>query len=275
MMVTDDHLGNPWWIGGAFWTRATLVVKPGPTMSATLVIAVFGVFAASLLRGFTGFGFSLAAVPLLSLALPPGKVVPFVVVLQVIVGVVGLRQAWPLCDWRAIGGLSPGLLVGIPIGLAVLTAFGSNALRLAIGCVIIGSVLLLWRGFRLPPRPSRVITAVVGLVAGVMSGLASMGGPPIVVYLLALSHSAAVVRATSIVYFMMSAMLSLFLMSLSGLIDREILLWSVASVPVLLAGDHVGNWGFRRSRPHHHRITALVLLSILAVLLIARSLGGW
>jgi uncharacterized protein len=244
-------------------------------MLETLLIAVFGVFAAALLRGFTGFGFGLAAVPLLSLALPPAKVVPFVVVLQVIVGVAGLRQAWRLCDWRAVGGLSPGLFVGIPIGLLVLTAFRANPVRLAIGCVIMGSVVLIWRGFRLPPNPSRAITLSIGLAAGVMSGLASMGGPPIVAYLLALSHEAAVVRASSIVYFMISATLSLVFMSFSGLIDREILYWAIASVPVLMAGTYVGNWGFRRSRPHHHRITALVILSVLAVLLIARGLGGW
>jgi uncharacterized protein len=244
-------------------------------MLETLLIAVFGVFAAALLRGFTGFGFGLAAVPLLSLALPPAKVVPFVVVLQVIVGVAGLRQAWRLCDWRAVGGLSPGLFVGIPIGLLVLTAFRANPVRLAIGCVIMGSVVLIWRGFRLPPNPSRAITLSIGLAAGVMSGLASMGGPPIVAYLLALSHQAAVVRASSIVYFMISATLSLVFMSFSGLIDREILYWAIASVPVLMAGTYVGNWGFRRSRPHHHRITALVILSVLAVLLIARGLGGW
>jgi uncharacterized protein len=243
-------------------------------MTETLFIAVFGVFAASLLRGFTGFGFGIAAVPLLSLALPPAKVVPFVVVLQVIVGVAGLRQSWSLCDWRAVVGLSPGLVLGIPIGLAVLTTFGADPVRLAIGCVILGSVLLLWRGLRLPPRPSRAIAWGVGLIAGVMSGLASMGGPPIVVYLLALAHEAAVVRASSIVYFMLSAMVSLLLMSLHGLIDREILSWSIASVPLLMAGTHVGSWGFRRSRPQHHRLTAMVLLSVLAVLLIARGLGG-
>jgi hypothetical protein len=244
-------------------------------MAETLLTAVFGVFAAALLRGFTGFGFGIAAVPLLSLALPPAKVVPFVVVLQVIVGVGGLRQAWPLCDWRAVRGLCPGLVLGIPIGLAVLTAFGADPVRLAIGCAILGSVLLLWRGLRLPPTPSRALTFAVGLAAGVMSGLASMGGPPIVVYLLALSHGAAVVRASSIVYFMLAAMMSLLMMSLHGLIDREILLWSVASVPLLIAGTYLGNWGFRRSLPHHHRFTAMVLLSVLAILLIARGLGGF
>jgi uncharacterized protein len=244
-------------------------------MVETLVIAVFGVFAAALLRGFTGFGFGLAAVPLLSLALAPAKVVPFVVVLQVIVGVVGLRSALRLCNWHAVRGLSPGMVLGIPIGVLALTAFPANPVRLAIGGVILASVMLLWRGIRLPPHPSRVLTATVGLTAGVMNGLASMGGPPIVVYLMALSPRAAVVRATSIVYFMLAAMLSLLLMVWKGLIDREILLWSLGSVPVLIGGTYVGNWGFSRSAPRHHRITALVTLSVLAVLLIARGLNAW
>ena len=244
-------------------------------MVETLLIAVFGVFAAALLRGFTGFGFGLAAVPLLSLVLPPAKVVPFVVTLQVINGVSGLRQASLLCDWRAVRGLSPGLVLGMPIGIAVLTAFRANSVRLAIGGVILASVVLLWRGLRLPPHPSWLLTAAVGLAAGIMSGLASMGGPPIVVYLMALSHRAAVVRASSIVYFMLAATMSLLLMVWKGLIDREILLWSLASVPVLIAGNYAGNWGFSRSAPHHHRITALVTLSMLALLLIAKGLGAW
>ena len=243
-------------------------------MPGTLLIAVFGVFAAALLRGFTGFGFGLAAVPLLSLALPPAKVVPFVVVLQVIVGVAGLRAARRHCDWRAVRALSPGLVLGIPIGLTVLTAFSANSVRLAIGLVILASVLLLWRGARLPEQGSRLLAIAIGLVAGVMSGLASMGGPPIVVYLLALSHAAAVVSATSIVYFMLASMLSLALMVLKGLVDREILLWSIASVPVLMAGSYVGSWGFHRSRPHHHRITAQLTLTVLAVMLIVRALVG-
>ncbi len=192
-------------------------------MIGTLLVAVFGVFAAALLRGFTGFGFGLAAVPLLSLALPPAKVVPFVVVLQVIVGVAGLRQAWRLCDWRAVGALSPGLVLGIPIGVAVLATSRPDMVRLVIGGLILASVLVLWRGFRLPPRPSGLITMGVGLTAGIMSGLASMGGPPIVVYLMALAHRVAVVRASSIVYFMLAASCSLLLMLGQGLVDRTIL----------------------------------------------------
>jgi uncharacterized membrane protein YfcA len=242
-------------------------------MLLTLLIALIGVFLASVLRGFTGFGFGLAAVPLLSLALPPARVVPLVVVLQVVVGIGGIRQAWRHCDWRAIRGLVPGLLLGIPCGLAILTAFRANTVRLAIGLIIAGSVLLLWRGLRLPPRPSRLVTMAVGMLAGTITGLASMGGPPIVVYLLAVGNGATAVRATSIIYFMLSGLTSAVAMSWRGLIDRETLLWAVLAIPATYGGNWIGTWAFHKAQPHHHKLTALAVLSLLAAVLIARALA--
>jgi uncharacterized protein len=242
---------------------------------ASTAIVIAGVFIASVLRGFTGFGFGLAAVPLLSLALPPAQAVPFVVVLQVVVGVGGLRSAWRLCDWQAVGALFPGLVLGIPIGLTILTLLPANPVRLAIGLVIAASVLLLWRGARLPANPSRLLAAGIGLVSGVISGLSSMGGPPIIVYLLALGHDAARVRASSIVFFLAAGMVSAIPMAATGLITREVLVWTVVSVPVLFGGSWIGTWGFRRAKPVHHRMTALVVLSVLAIGLIARAMLAW
>jgi len=241
------------------------------TIYATILL---GVLAAAILRGFTGFGFGLAAVPLLSIALPPAEVVPFVVVLQVVVGLGGLRNTWAHCDWRSIRRLLPGLLLGIPIGIAALGVLPANPVRLTIGLIVAASVLLLWRGARLPPRPSRWLTGSVGLLSGVVSGLASMGGPPIVVYLLALGHAPMVVRATSMVFFMLSGMTSMVPMTITGLIDRQTLVWTAVSAPVLFLGTWIGNWGFHRAKPHHHRATALIVLSILSVVLIGRSLLG-
>jgi uncharacterized membrane protein YfcA len=243
-------------------------------MPIPLLIAVLGVFAASVLRGFTGFGFGLAAVPLLSLALPPTQVVPFVTVLQVLVGLSGLRSAWPITDWRAVLGLGPGSLLGIPIGLAALTMVPPNGVRLAIGLLIAASVVVLWRRVRLPPRPSRLVTGAAGLVSGMMNGLASMGGPPVVVYLLALSRDAVVVRASSIVYFLFAAIMTAIPMAMRGLVDREVLEWSVASIPVLLLGSALGGWAFHHARPQYHRLTTLVVLSLLAAALIGRALAG-
>ena len=243
-------------------------------MMSSLFVTIAGVFAASVLRGFTGFGFGLAAVPLLSLALPPAQVVPLVVTLQVVIGMAGLRAASKDCDWRAVGLLAPGLVVGIPIGLLILTALPPNPVRLVIGLIIAMSVWLIQRGIRLPPNPSRLVSSGVGLVSGIVSGLASMGGPPVIVFLLALGHSAARMRATVIVYFMLSGCLSLIPMSMRGLITRDILLWTVVTLPVLFGGSWIGTLAFHRAKARHHRMVALVTLSALSFVLIGRALLG-
>jgi hypothetical protein len=239
-----------------------------------LIVMLAGVFAAALLRGFTGFGFGLAAVPLLSLALPPAQVVPLVITLQVVIGVAGLRAAAAECDWHAVRLLAPGLVVGVPIGLLVLTSVPANPVRLAIGAIIVLSVWLIHRGASLPPNPSRLLSFAVGLVAGVISGLASMGGPPIVVFLLALGHSAARMRATAIVYFMLAGCASFVPLAARDLINRETLIWAAASLPVLFAGSRIGTWAFHKAKARVHRMVALVTLSALAVLLIGRALLG-
>jgi uncharacterized membrane protein YfcA len=236
-----------------------------------LTLSLFGVFAASLLRGFTGFGFGLAAVPLLSLALPPAQVVPLVVTLQVIVGLGGIRDAWRPCDWHTVRLLMPGLVLGVPIGLLILTALPANTVRLAIGLIIAFSVVLLHRGVRLPPQPSRLLTAAVGLIAGTISGLASMGGPPVIVYLMAVGHSAIRMRATAIIYFMLTGFVTMAPMLIRGLITRDTLMATLVSLPVLFGGSWLGTRAFHRANPKWHRQTALVTLSMLAVMLIVRA----
>src|SRR5690606_31452827 len=47
-----------------------------------ILLSVLSIFAAAILRGFTGFGFALAAVPLLSMFLSPKHAVPIAIMLQ-------------------------------------------------------------------------------------------------------------------------------------------------------------------------------------------------
>jgi hypothetical protein len=74
-----------------------------------------------------------------------------------------------------------------------------------------------------------------------------MGGPPVVVCLLALGYTAARMRATAIVYFMLSGLVSFVPMAVRGMIARDILIWAAASFPVLFGGSRAGTWAFARA----------------------------
>ena len=53
-------------------------------MHVAILFVVLTAILAALLRWLTGFGFTLVALPLLNLALPPARVVPLTGVLQVL-----------------------------------------------------------------------------------------------------------------------------------------------------------------------------------------------
>ena len=78
-------------------------------------------------------------------------------------------------------------------------------------------------------------------------------------------------RATAIVYFMLSGVAAFIPMAARGMVTRDILIWAAASLPVLFAGAHLGTWAFVRAKPRHHRMVALATLTALAVLLIGRA----
>jgi uncharacterized membrane protein YfcA len=240
----------------------------------TAFLVALGIFFAAVLRGFTGFGFALAAVPLLSLALPPTRVVPVVVMLQAIVAFADLRGSWRACDWRSTRWIIVGLVVGTPLGILLLTSLPPDRVRLAIGLLIGALVALLGAGLHLPVRPPASLAWAVGAVSGVANGLAAMPGPPIVAYFLALPQAGQVARASIIIIFAATGVAGLLALLLRGLVQWDAIILSLTALPGLFIGSRLGVIGFRRSSPKLHRPVALAVLSALAVLLILKALVG-
>jgi uncharacterized protein len=240
----------------------------------TTMLVVVATFLAAVLRGFTGFGFALAAVPLLSLALAPARVVPIVVMLQAIAAFFDLRGSWRDCDWRSTRWIIAGLVVGTPLGIALLTSLPADRVRLAIGLLMAASVALLGAGLQLPARPSGALALAVGAVSGLVNGLAAIPGPPVVAYFLALPQAARVARPSIIIVFAATGLAGLTALLLRGLVERDAVMLSLAGLPGLFIGSRIGVIGFRRSDPKLHRPVALVVLGVLAAMLIGRALMG-
>ena len=241
-------------------------------MIFTALLVALIVFLAAMLRGFTGFGFALAAVPLLSMILPPARAVPIVVLLGAIVSLSDLRGNWHECDWRSMRWIVGGLVAGTPLGIQLLTNLPADQVRLAIGVLIAASVVLLGAGLRLPERPPVLLALGVGAVSGIVKGLAAMPGPPIVAYFLALPQAHKIARPSIIIAFSATGLLGLTGLLLRGLIHVDMILLSLTGLPSLLIGSRIGAIGFRRSSPRVHRLVALIVLGLLAAMLIGRAL---
>lgn len=237
-----------------------------------ILLACLAVFGAAFLRGFTGFGFGLAAVPALSLVMSPVVAVPCTLMLGMLAGAHILPKIRHSVDWRSVWILVAGSLVGSPLGIWLLTALPANTTRILIGLTLIVAVALLWRQPRFAREPSLPVGFGTGIVSGLLNGSTGFAGPPVILYFLSTHDSVQVVRASLIMYFFFSTGGTLVFDALHGLIDAHVLLLTAIFFPALFIGNWLGDRSFDGSSAATYRRVALGILLILAVLAVGRSL---
>lgn len=251
---------------GEFLAEALRALSPGAIALAGLVV-----FGAAFLRGFTGFGFSLAAVPALTLLLDPVVVVPCSLVLSLIAGVQFLPKLGRLVHWRAVWVLLAGSVVGTPSGFYLLGAVPANAMRLGIGLVLVASVALLWRQPRLLQSQALSFGLGAGFLSGLLNGSTGMGGPPVVLYFLNSIEAITVARASLVMYFFFSSLGAVVYGAFEGFVDKHVLLLSLVFLPPLYLGNWLGDRVFDGSSAAAYRRIALGALLLLALLAVGRA----
>jgi uncharacterized membrane protein YfcA len=86
----------------------------------SLVVSIAAVFVAGIIRGYSGFGFAMVAVTSMSLVFPPVRVVPTVLILEVLASIRLVPQVWRHIDWSSLRWLLIGSLVATPFGVYLL-----------------------------------------------------------------------------------------------------------------------------------------------------------
>ncbi|MBW2606860.1 MAG: sulfite exporter TauE/SafE family protein [Deltaproteobacteria bacterium] len=238
----------------------------------TLIFSCCAILSAGIIRGYSGFGFSMVAVVSLSLVMTPAEIVPVILVFEVVASLWLLPKVWRQIHWRSLSWLSIGVLIGTPAGVYLLTNISPNPMRAAIAVVVMVLVILLWRGFSLKTIPGRGKSVVTGLVSGVLNGSATIGGPPVILFYLSTSTVAAVSRASLIAFFLGTDILAFVICLTQGLVTSKTGIMCVSFLLPLLLGLGVGNHFFNRSKADAFREKVLILLMALAVIALARAI---
>ena len=163
-----------------------------------LAIASGFIFLAAIVRGYSGFGFSLLAITALSLIYPPASVIPAIFLLEIAASLHLLPSIWREVHWRSLAGLMAGALIGTPLGVHALANFPEAPMTLALACFVLAATALLWRGFTLRKMPNTPATVAVGTATGLANGAFGMGGPPVVLFYFASPAGNAAGRASLI-----------------------------------------------------------------------------
>ena len=239
-----------------------------------LLFAALCVFASGVIRGYTGFGFAIAAVPLLSLVMPPVDAVPLVLLLNMGAGLLQLRKLWGLAHWSSVRWLLLGMLIGMPLGLYGLATIPADPMRLAIALAVLAAVVLIGGGFRFQVMPGRVTSVAVGALSGVLNGGAAMPGPPVILFYLSGPTAVSVGRASLVMFFFFNAIAGAASAAVGGLLSLHTVLVAALLMPALVLGTRLGDKRYDAAPPEAYRKVALGALLAVALLALARSVGG-
>jgi uncharacterized protein len=232
----------------------------------TLVLLMLAALVAGMARGFSGFGAALIFVPLAAALAGPKIAAPILVVIDGVFASYLIPSAWKLGDRRDVSLMFAGAMIGVPIGTAILSLFAPLTLRWLIAGMAAAMLLLLLSGWRYRGRPHALATVAVGAVSGLFSGIAQIGGPPVVSYWLGTETAQAKLRANVILYFAASSILSLTTYVWGGLMTLQVLKFALFAGPAYGLGTLAGTRLFGHASPAVFRASTLILIAF-AVLL--------
>lgn len=230
---------------------------------ADLIWAAPVLLGAYFIRGITGFGSGLIAVPLLALHWPLTFVVPLVLLTDFTASLILGGRNFDKVAWPEIRRLLPPGLIGVLIGAWLLVSLPREPLLMVLGSLVI---LYALRNLLLDTEHPQPVSArwawPAGLSGGAIGALFGTGGPPYVIYLSHRLFDKGSLRATLSGLFFIEGLARIVTFTASGLLlHRELFIAYAGALPLTLGalwvGSHIHN---RLTQAHMIRLFSLILL---------------
>lgn len=237
------------------------------------VLALLAILLASTLSSIGGFAFSaISGAMLLHLMTGQVMIVEVMLVCSIAIQSLSIAVLWRSIDWRGVSVFFAGGIVGLPLGVYLLTHLPVLGFRLAIGVLLTAYAL-----YMLLRRPvtlrftSRAADAAVGFVGGVTGGLAAFPGAAVTVWCGMKGWDKTRQRGIYQPFILMMQFAALGLIQIMpkhGPAHAALGLGALAFIPAALMGAAFGLSLFYRLSDRHFAmvVNALLLVSGLALL---------
>ncbi|SBV33665.1 conserved membrane protein of unknown function [uncultured Sphingopyxis sp.] len=240
----------------------------------TLAGAAAMTFGAAYVRGLTGFGMAIILVPLLGLIIPPAQAVVLGILLQLLIGPVGLGLIHADAD-RATA-LPIGLIAMVTTegGMAVLDVTRPDVARLLITVVAVGAfVAVLLPKQPEGHKPGRAAVIGTGVASGVLTGFAAMPGPPVVPFYLRRRLDPKTARASMLLIFFLTAIAGTAAALWVGIATQRLFLLALLLFAPMWLGNRFGGRHFGSVPPHVWQAMVAVVLGLAAISAVVRILN--
>ena len=236
------------------------------------IYAILCIFVASVIRGYSGFGFSALTVSSLSFVLPPIEIIPLVFLLEIAASINMLPMVWKEVNWKILKWLILGNVVGTPFGIFLLVNINQEIIRFTISILVFFSCILLLRQFKFSSNLGKSWTLGAGSFSGVVNGSTGVGGLPIAIFFLSASGGATLTRASLVAYLFFSDIYASLISGTQHIISLEIFWRTLIFLIPMTIGIYIGHKKFVKTTQESFRKFVLIFLVILSLTGILRSI---
>jgi uncharacterized membrane protein YfcA len=229
---------------------------------ADTILVLCIVLSAYFVRGITGFGSGLIAVPLLALSHPLKFVVPLVLALDFTASFVLGNANRKNADWKEIKLLLPFGITGACIGALALMKLPSGPVLCTLGAFTMFFGFRNIFGVSSEKKISGAWAVPAGIGGGAVGALFGTSGPPYIIYLTHRLKDKTAVRATFSWLFVIDGGFRLGLFLVAGLLleSKFQMSYALSLIPMAM-GLYVGN-------KVHLDITSEAMLKVVGALLV-------
>lgn len=184
------------------------------------------------------------------------------------------KGGWQEADRKLVYALVITSGIGAPIGLALTTSIDVELSKLIALSIIITLAVLQLARVQIPALASKPGTYITGLVAGIVSGIASVGGMVIALYVLSSHTPARQMRAALVLFLFLSSAISMFWLIWFGVLTQVAFLRGLAFALPAMLGVWAGMKLFTpRFEPYYRPFCLTLLCGLSAFGLLRLSLS--
>ena len=239
-----------------------------------IIIIIFAVLAGGLVKGTLGFGMPMVALPIIAFIIPPTTAMILLCAPIFLTNFLQIKFRQGVSSYRFLP-MFLCLIIGLIIGARLILEIDVKTITQIIAVSIIFAALVNCFGIKIKninKNHENTITSLIGFGSGILGGLSTFYGPPMLAYLVAVDlPKEKFVRTVSTMYFIGSFPLYGSLIYY-GFATKEDLIFSLILIIPAFIAQQVGTKIRDKFNQKQFRICILITLIILGFSLLVKTL---
>lgn len=224
--------------------------------------------------GFAGMG--ALSLPLLVFAVDPVRAAAITLPILITQDVVSVWAFRRTVDWRLLGWMLPGSMLGIALGYGFAASVSSAAVMAAVGIIsMVFGAYRLWDAAHAAPRETAGwpdwLGSLFGMASGFTSQIAHAGQPPFQLWVLPRNLPRDLLVGTTAIFFAATNWIKVPAYWALGQFTPANLMTSATLLPLALASTVAGVWLVRRVDAARFYTAIYVLMILVGIALVAEA----